>query len=125
VLDAAASEEESMANLKVASSEPVPLRIEADGTVRVGKTRVTLDILVGAYNMGYSAEKIARSYSTLQLADIYAVLSYYLRHREEVDAFLQDRQQEAEDLRSKIEELCPPDGFRERLLARRLQQTKT
>jgi uncharacterized protein (DUF433 family) len=125
VLDAAASEEESMANLKVASSEPVPLRIEADGTVRVGKTRVTLDILVGAYNMGYSAEKIARSYSTLQLADIYAVLSYYLRHREEVDAFLLQRQLEAEELRRKIEELCPPDGFRERLLARRAQQTKT
>lgn len=114
-----------MASLEVPSSEPVPLRIEADGTVRVGKTRVTLDILVGAYNMGYSAEKIARSYSTLQLADIYAVLSYYLRHREEVDAFLREREAEAEELRRKIEELCPPDGFRERLLARRAQQTKT
>jgi uncharacterized protein (DUF433 family) len=114
-----------MASLEVPASEPVPLRVEADGTVRVGKTRVTLDILVGAYNMGYSAEKIARSYSTLQLADIYAVLSYYLRHRDQVDAFLQQREREAEELRLQIEKLCPPDAFRERLLARRSQQTKT
>ena len=30
---------------------------------------------------------------------------------------------EGEEIRRKIEEICPPDGFRERLLARRAQKS--
>ena len=66
------------------SSEPVPLATRPDGTVRVGGTRVTLDTVVAAFREGASAEAIARRYPTLGLADVYSVLGYYLRHREEV-----------------------------------------
>ncbi len=57
---------------------PVPLRTDADGTVRVGGTRVTLDTIVGAYLDGATAEDIVDGFPTLELADVYAVLSYYL-----------------------------------------------
>ena len=36
---------------------------------------------------GATAEEIAQQHPTLALADIYAVLSYYLRRREEADAY--------------------------------------
>jgi hypothetical protein len=51
------------------------------------------------------------------------MIAYYLRHREEVDTFLAEQRLEAEEIRRKIEALCPPDGYRERLLARRAKQS--
>jgi uncharacterized protein (DUF433 family) len=113
-----------MAHLKIADPEPPPFRVEEDGTVRVGKTRVTLDIVIGAYNRGDTAEELTHHYTTLELPDIYGVLAYYLRHREEVDAFLEERAREAEETRRQLEEICPPDGFRERLLARWAERAK-
>src|SRR5262245_40680701 len=98
-----------MAELELPAIEPVPLREEPEGTVRIGKTGVTLHILLGAYKMGQTADEIADSYQTLQLADIHAVIDYYLRHQAEVDAYLERRQREAEEIRRKIEEICPPD----------------
>jgi uncharacterized protein (DUF433 family) len=113
-----------MVEMNLPATEPVPLREEPEGTVRVGRTRVTLDILLGAHKMGLTPEEIADSYQTLHLADIHAVIAYYLRHQTEVDAYLERRRREAEEIRRKIEEICPPDGFREKLLARRAQAQK-
>jgi uncharacterized protein (DUF433 family) len=110
--------------MELPAVEPVPLREEPEGTVRVGRTRVRLDTVVTAYQMGSSAEEINRKFPTLQLADIHAVIAYYLRHREHVDAYLARREREAEEIRRKIEEICPPDDFRERLLARRAEQVE-
>ena len=49
-------------------------------------TRVSLDIVVAAFHAGATAEEIARDYPSLRLADIYAVITYYLRHEVEVEA---------------------------------------
>jgi len=81
---------------------PLPLRVDADGTVRVGKTRVTLDTVVGAHLDGERPEAIVGSYDTLDLADVYAVISYYLRHREQVDAHLAEQEREADELRRRL-----------------------
>lgn len=101
---------------------PLPLRMDADGTVRVGGTRVTLDTVVTAFEQGNTAEDIARQYPSLRLADIYAVISYYLHHREAVAAYLGQRRQEAEALRREIQSQRDSRGIRERLLARRLSK---
>jgi uncharacterized protein (DUF433 family) len=111
-----------MGKLQLPVAEPLLLRLDEEGVVRVGRTRVTLDAVVAAFNCGSTAEEILLDYSSLQLADIYDVIAYYLRHREEVDAYVEHRRLEAEEIRRKIEEVCPPDNFRERLLARRGQQ---
>src|SRR4051812_104497 len=76
----------------VVSSDPVPLRTDESGTVRVGRTRVLLDLVVQAYEAGASPEEIVDSYSTLQLADVYAIIAYYLHHRGEVGAYLAERE---------------------------------
>lgn len=108
-----------MAALETFLSEPPPLHRDQTGAVRVGGTRVTLDIVVGAWDDGADAEEIAARYDVLALADVHAALSYYLRHREEVEAYLSRRRQEAEQVRSENDRRFPPDAFRARLLARR------
>ena len=84
-------------------TEPVPLRLEPDGTVRVGGTRVLLDTVVAAFREGASPEQIAEQYPDLALADIYSAISYCLRNRTAVDAYILGRRQEADHLRSEIE----------------------
>lgn len=74
-------------------SEPIPLRVDSDGSVRIGGTRVTLDTVISAHLHGAAPQDIARQYPAIQLADIYAVPGYYLRHTSAVDAYLRERQQ--------------------------------
>jgi uncharacterized protein (DUF433 family) len=104
-------------------STPLPLRQEEGGVVRVGKSRISLDLVVEQYEHGMTPEDMARAYDTLQLADVYAAIAYYLRHRDDVQAYLKKRQEEAEALRAKIEGESPRVS-RDELLARRNAKEK-
>jgi uncharacterized protein (DUF433 family) len=99
--------------------EPVPLVADADGVVRVGSTRITLDTVVAAFDVGDTAEEIAHQYPSLDLVDIYAVITYYLRHRAAVERYLDARAQTAAQVRVDAEARFDPVGIRARLLARR------
>ncbi len=99
--------------------EPVPLVTDTDGVVGVAPTRVTLDTVVAAFREGGTAEEIAQQYPTLQLADVYSVIAYYLRHRTTVDAYLADQSRLGEGVRRKNEGRSDPTRIRDRLLARR------
>ena len=101
------------------AATPVPLTIQEDGSIRVSNTRVTLDTIHSCFEQGRSAESIAASFPTVPLADIYAVLTYCLRNRSAVAAYLERREAEAEAVRKKLEPFGPPPGLRERLLSRR------
>jgi uncharacterized protein (DUF433 family) len=101
------------------STQPVPLEKGSDGVIRVKGSRVTLDTVVAAFGDGATAEEIAQQYSTLDLAVVYAVISYYLQHRDEAEAYMSGRQQEATAVRRENERRFDPRGLRERLLARR------
>ena len=103
----------------VAASELVPIAPDADGVVRVGKTRVTLDTVVSAFREGATAEEIVQQYPALQLADVYSTLGYYLRRQAEVDAYVRDRQRQGADVRRENEGRFDPVGVRDRLLARK------
>lgn len=100
-------------------AEPAPLQADEDGVLRVGGTRVRLDTVIGAFNDGCSPEEILLKYPSLNLTDIYAVITYYLWHRNEVEAYLNERRGLAEQVRQDNEARFPPQGVRERLLARR------
>src|SRR6266849_6145333 len=103
----------------VIAAETMPLRRDADGIFRVAGTRVTLDTLVAAFHEGATAETIAEQYPSLSLGDIYTVVGYYLRHRAEVEAYLERRYYEAAQTRQENEARFNPVGIRDRLLARR------
>lgn len=98
--------------------ERAPLEISAEGVVRVGGTRVTLDTVVAAFEQGATPEEIAQQYPVLHLADVYATVGYYLRHRSEVESYLRVRQKEADDARNKNVPRFEAGDVRARLLAR-------
>lgn len=100
-------------------AEPAPLTMADGGVIRVGDTRVTLDTVVAAFLDGATAEEIVFQYPSLDLADTYAAISYYLRHRSEVQTYLRQREQHSRSVRQQNEGQFPPEGVRARLLARR------
>jgi uncharacterized protein (DUF433 family) len=98
--------------------EIVSVQSDADGVARVGGTRVTLDTVVYAFNQGATAEEIVQQYSALKLADVYGAITYYLHFKAEVDAYLEQRRQQADRVRRENEARFDAAGIRERLLAR-------
>lgn len=98
--------------------QPIPLAYDADGNVRVGGTRVTLDTILARFKQVPSPEEIAYQFPTVGLSNIYAAIAYYLAHRAEVDAYLEQQHQEAEAVRLRIEALQGTQGWYERLFER-------
>jgi len=102
-------------------AEPAPLTTDAVGTVRVGATRVSLDTVVACFGEGLSAEEIVEQYPSLKLGEVYSVIGYYLKHRDEVDRYLAERDELAARIRAENESRFEPAGVRARLLARSRQ----
>jgi uncharacterized protein (DUF433 family) len=97
----------------------VPLREDDQGAIRVGDTRVLLDLVIQEFQDGASPEGIVESYPALALADVYTVIGYYLRHPDAIDAYLQRREHEAKAVREMIEASQPPrPNLRATLMAR-------
>ena len=110
------------------SIEPlnVPLWKDESGAYRVGKTRVLLDLVIRAFQDGATPETIVQRYESLHLADVYAVIGFYLTHQQEIDHYLADRERDAEALRAQIEAVQPPrPGFRQQLLDRLAKRGKS
>lgn len=87
----------------VETTMTVPLTTTEFGTIRVGSSRVSLDSVVYHYEQGATAERIAESFPSLNLADIYAVIAYYLANRESVEEYLRRQAAEADALQQQIE----------------------
>ena len=107
-------------------TQAMPLRLTEDGTIRIANSRVGLDSVVHHYKLGASAEQIAQKFPALDLADVYAAISYYLIHEEIIEAYLQQQEAEGDEVQRKIEsdpqyQKASAD-LRARLLARRSEQ---
>src|SRR5687767_3851309 len=85
----------------------VPLREESTGAIRVGNSRVLLELVIRAFQAGATPEGIVQSYDTLELGDVYAVISYYLANTDLIDDYLRRREQDAQATRKKIEASQP------------------
>jgi len=83
-------------------AETPPIREDADGALRVGESRVLLELVIRSFQDGATPEVIVQRYSTLELSDVYAVVAYYLRHRSEIDDYLDRRENIAQDMEEKI-----------------------
>jgi uncharacterized protein (DUF433 family) len=103
-----------------AQSDPLPLREDASGALRVGESRVLFELVIRAFQDGATPESIVQRYPTLSLSDVYAVVAHYLRHRDEVEAYLLERERLAGEILERAEGLHGDLGeIRARLLARR------
>jgi uncharacterized protein (DUF433 family) len=104
-----------------AVAEKIPIETDKDGVIRVGNTRVTLETLVTAFNSGSTAEEIVYQFPVLNLADVYAVITYYLRNRDTVEKYLNKRKQRAEQVKRQNQNNENMNDVRKRLLARQNQ----
>ena len=99
-------------------SLPTGLRLDNSGTIRVGRSRVTFDLVVEQFEEGASAEDIVARFTTLDLPSVYSAIAWYLHHREEAAEYLAARGAKSGANREEIERRWPSHGLRERLLVR-------
>lgn len=98
----------------------VPIREDAHGVLRVGETRVLLELVLNDFDNGATPEQIVDDFPALRLADVYAVIAYYLDHRDEIAVSRAARDRTAAEIREKLERRQPDRAtLRERLLRRR------
>ncbi|MEM7538757.1 MAG: DUF433 domain-containing protein, partial [Chloroflexota bacterium] len=89
----------------VLQTESPPLTRDKTGAIRIGSSRVLLELVIRAFQDGATPETITQRYSTVTLAEIYSVIAYYLRHREEIDLYMIERERKAAEVRRRIEQL--------------------
>lgn len=95
--------------------QKVPLSMDERGLVRIHGTRVTLGCVVEMWLDGAAPEEIVEQYDVLQLDDVYAVITYYLRHQADVDQYLDKLQRESEAMHSAVQDRFPA-ALRDKLL---------
>ena len=82
---------------------PVPLRDDGHGGLRVGRSRVRFESVWHLHQHGAGPAEIVEAFDTLDPADVYAVLAWALRHPDDVDDYLNQRNAEAAEIRRKLE----------------------
>jgi len=103
---------------------PPPLHFDANGVCRVSDTRVTLLTLIEAFLEGVTPEEIYQDYPSVPsvgLANVYAVVAFYLGHRDEIDAYLDTVREREAQVIEEIKLRSPLSEIRRRLLARKTQ----
>lgn len=101
----------------------IPLTRWADGSIRLGNTRVLLEIVISAFNEGSTPEEIVINYPTLKLAEVYGTITYYLANRDQIDTYIAQRAVEADQLWATIEADENQKNLREKLLTKRSEKS--
>ena len=61
---------------------------QSSDAIRIKGHRIGIEHVLSYYHEGYNPDEIAKEFPGLSLEKIYATITYYLRHRAEVDAYL-------------------------------------
>src|SRR5213593_1439411 len=86
---------------------------QRNGGFYVAGTRVSLDSVVYEFRRGASPESILRSFPLIgSLERVYGAITYYLAHKEKVDAYLIEQEKLWEEMRA--QQSLPP-GLKERI----------
>src|SRR5262245_3856403 len=93
----------SMNTKRLNLTDTVPLTQTEDGIVRVIGSRVTLDTLVARFEQGNTFADIHEGFPTLSLAQIKAVIAWYLDNRADVQEYIDERYAEAERMWKEIQ----------------------
>lgn len=83
---------------------------QRDGGYYVAGTRLSLDSVVYAFRGGESPETIQQNFPSLTLEQVYGAIAFYLGHQAQIDANIQEGE---EELRRKVTPLCQrnPEAF--------------
>ena len=108
----------------LATTLPAPLKAWEDGTIRVGSSRVLLDLVVHHFKQGATAEQIQHSFPSLALRDVYGAIFYYLEHAEEVETYLAGQDKRAEEMERIVRTVQDDNSLQKRLEERRARLFK-
>jgi hypothetical protein len=76
---------------------------------------VRLESIVFRHQQGDTPEQIHESFPSVPLPDIYATVAYYLRHKEEVDAYVSESEADADRFEARLEAEYPTRDLRDKL----------
>ncbi len=107
--------------LSIHAERPPLTEIDVN-VVHITGTRIPLERVIRAFLQGATPEQIAQDFDVLKLQDVYAVISYYLLNRAEIDAWLAEVAADVSRIRAEIEKQHDPADIRKRLLVRSMQQ---
>lgn len=63
-------------------------------TIRIGYTRVNLNLVVRLFNKGESLESIQQAYPSLNLFQVYYAIGFYLEHKDILDDYFKEQDKE-------------------------------
>jgi uncharacterized protein (DUF433 family) len=89
------------------------IAIDSKGIARIAGSRSRVSQIVVDHRQ-MSAEGIVREYPHLKLADVYAALTYYYDHREQIEHEIEEGQRLVEELRPRLEKPELIEKLRER-----------
>ena len=95
----------------------------SEGAYRISGTRVSLDSIVYAFWRGQSPESIVQSFPVLTLEEVYGAIAFYLGHREEIDAYIEQGRTEFEAMRQ-ASRAAHPELYKKLQEAKRQMQTQ-
>jgi len=84
------------------------VRVDEHGVMRVGETRIMLDSLVAGFEQGHSPETLQQQFPALSLEEVYGAITFYLSHRDEVQAYLKRQDVLWQALRAEAEKQVSP-----------------
>lgn len=73
------------------------------GTWRIAGTWVSINSVIHSFLDGATSEEICQDFPSLSLAQVYSTIAYYLTHRTQVDAYLQEQQRQADKLEQELQ----------------------
>ncbi|MCS7190952.1 MAG: DUF433 domain-containing protein, partial [Fimbriimonadales bacterium] len=107
------------------NTPPLPLRLDENGAIRVGDTRITLETVLTQFQQGSSPEMIVLSFPTLRLENVYTLIAYYLHNRALIDEYLQTARQDADEWFAQLEAQQGTAQLRQQLIERAAQMAPT
>ena len=94
------------------------IRLDENGVAWIDNTRVkVIEIAIDKLAYQSTPEQMQEQYPHLSLAQIHAALAYYYDHKTEMDAEIERRKQEADELAAQLSDA----DLREKLRSRRQQ----
>jgi uncharacterized protein (DUF433 family) len=88
--------------------------------IRLKGHRIDIAEVIELFNQGASAERIRHNFPTLSLEHVYATITYYLQHKQEVDEYIARGEKIADAFYQ--EWLANPSALVQRLRALKAQQ---
>jgi uncharacterized protein (DUF433 family) len=83
----------------------MPPVVTEQGTIRIKSSRVSLDSIIHHFKLGATAEQIVQSFPSLSLGDVYSSIAYYLTHRREIEAYMEQQETAADALQEQLESI--------------------